>query len=89
MFFMTIFTYEPSNRTEVLRRRMEQGDMVPAGMTVHAEFSAIGGGKVFRIVEVDDEKLALQAVTAWADLGHIEIIPVINTEEAMKLLKGA
>jgi hypothetical protein len=33
MLFMTVFTYEPSARDEVIHRRVEKGAMVPKGMT--------------------------------------------------------
>ena len=88
MQFMVIFTYEPDKRNEVVQRRVETSGALPEGMKLLDEWSVIGGGKVFRVIEADDPKIALMASFGWSDLGNIEIIPVINTEEAMKLIGG-
>lgn len=86
MLFMTIYTYEPEEREAVIRRRAEKGAMAPQGMKIVGEWSALTGGRVFRLVEVDDPRVMLGATAAWADLGKIESIPVMETEEVMKLL---
>jgi len=86
MLFMTIYTYEPGNREAVVRRRAEKGAMVPPGTKIVGEWSALTGGRVFRLVEVEDSRSMAGAAAAWADLGKIEVIPVMPTEELMKLL---
>ena len=85
MLFMTIYTYEPKDREAVIKRRAEKGTMAPPGMKVVGEWSALTAGRVFRLVEVDDPRAMLGATAAWADLGKIESVPVMETEEAMKL----
>ena len=86
MLFMTIYTYEPEKRDEVIKRRAEKGAIAPEGMKIVGEWSAVTGCRVFRLVEVDDPRVMLGASAAWADLGKIETVPVMQTEEAMKLL---
>ena len=86
MLFMTIYTYEPKEREAVIKRRLEQGAMTPPGMKIIGEWSALGGGRVFRLVEADDPQVMLGATAAWADLGKIEVFPVMETEEVMKLI---
>ena len=86
MLFMTIYTYEPEKREAVIKRRAEKGAMAPPGMKIVGEWSDITGGRVFRLVEVDDPRVMLGASAAWADLGKIETVPVMQTEEVMKLL---
>ncbi len=88
MLFMTIYTYEPEKREAVLKRRVEKGTMAPPGMKIVGEWSDITGGRVFRLVEVDDPRVMLGASAAWADLGKIESVPVMETEEVMKLVSG-
>lgn len=88
MQFMVIFTYEPDQRDEVIARRMELGGELPEGMKLIDEWSQIGGGRVFRVIEGEDAKPALLASHAWSDLGKLEIIPVVNSEKAMQLLQG-
>ncbi len=88
MLFMTIYTYEPEKREAVIKRRAEKGAMAPQGMKIVGEWSDITGGRVFRLVEVDDPRVMLGASAAWADLGKIESVPVMQTEEVMKLVSG-
>ena len=88
MLYLTIFTYDPETRNEVVKRRLERGAQIPAGMKVIGEWSAIGGGKVFRVVEVASPEVSLAATRAWSDLGRMEIIPVMSTEDAMKHIPG-
>ena len=88
MLYMTIFTWEPDKRNEVIKRRSEKGGMVPQGMKLLGEWTAISGGQVFRLVDSEDPKAGLQAVLAWSDLGKIEMFPVIETEASMKIALG-
>jgi hypothetical protein len=88
MLFMTIVTYEPGKRDEVIKRRMEKGAMTLKGMKIKGEWSPIGGGRVFRLVELEDPKVGFEAAFAWSDLGKIEIIPVLETEQALKSIKS-
>ena len=62
--------------------------MAPQGMKIVGEWSAVTGGRVFRLVEVDDPRVMAGASAAWADLGKIETVPVMQTEEVMKLVSG-
>jgi len=88
MLFMSTYTYEPANREAVVKRRAEKGAMVPPGSKVIGEWSALTGGRVFRLVEVEDPRSMAGAAAAWADLGKIEAVPVMPTEELMKLLSA-
>ena len=88
MLFMTTYTFEPGNREAVVKRRMEKGAMAPPGMKILGEWSVLTGGRVFRLVEVDDTRAMAGAAAAWADLGKIETVPVMPTEEMIKLLQS-
>jgi len=83
MLFMAIFTYEPEKREEVIKRRAEKGPM--AGGKIIGEWGSIAGGRVFRVVEMDDPNAMLAAVMAWGDLGKIELIPIMTSEDVIKL----
>lgn len=85
MLFMSIFIYEPEKRDEVIKRRAEKGAMIPEGMKVLGEWSDTSGGRVFRLVEMDDPKVGIAASLAWSDLGKIEIVPVMATEESIQV----
>jgi hypothetical protein len=88
MLFMSIYTYEPGNRDAVMKRRVEQGAMVPQGVRVVGEWGSLSGGRVFRLVEAEDPKAFSGAAMAWTDLGKIETYPVMPTEEVMKLVES-
>jgi len=86
MLFMVVFTYEPEDREAVVKRRMKIGQTKIPGMKTIGEWSYLGGGRVFQLVECNDPRSILGASSAWADLGKLEIFPVMETEETMKLL---
>lgn len=86
MLFMTIFTYEPDKREEVIGRAMEKGRMTPEGTKEVGVWSALTGGRVFRIIEADDAAAIYKAAYAWTDLGKLEIVPVMQTDELVKML---
>jgi hypothetical protein len=87
MLFMSVCNYTPENRAQVIKRRLEKGAMDPPGSKLLGEWSYAGGGKVFRLVETDDVRNILGAASAWADLLEIELYPVIETEQALKMLR--
>lgn len=89
MLFMAVATFEPEKRNEVIKRRQERGAIEPPkGTKLIGEWTVIGGGKVFRLIDVEDPKAGFTAALAWSDLCKIEIIPIIETEEALKLMPG-
>ena len=86
MLFMYIITWEPAQRAEVIKRRAEKGAMIPEGMKPIGEWVDLSGGRAFRLVEVDDPKVALAAAVPWVDVAKLEAVPVMEAEERMKLL---
>lgn len=85
MLFVSIYTYEPDKRDEVLKRRAE-GLFKPEGATLHGQWSSITGGRTFTIFEVDNPLIAAQWSQVWNDLGRFEIYPVVETEALMKAM---
>jgi hypothetical protein len=55
-------------------------------MKVLGEWSHIGGGKVFRLVEVSEPAVMVQATHPWASLGVIDTYPVMETDELLAVL---
>jgi hypothetical protein len=84
MLFMIIYTWEPERRNAVIKRRIEKGPLLAGEAKVIGEWSAMAGGRIFRLVEINDTLAALAASRAWTDLGKAEMIPVIVTEDALK-----
>ena len=88
MLFMSIFTWEPEQRNEIIKRRM-QGQALPEGVKSIGEWVELGGGRSFRLIDVPDPKLALAGALPWTDIGYLEMIPVMDSEEAVKFAAQA
>jgi hypothetical protein len=86
MLFMTVYTYEPEYREAVIKKRAEKGGLVPPGVKILGEWSAVTGGRVFRLIEADDVRALLAASHPWADLGKVESYPVMSVDDVIKLL---
>jgi hypothetical protein len=87
MLFMTIYTWEPSKRNEIIKRRAEIGRGIPKEIKVIGEWTDLSGGRGFLLYEAADPKVSMAATLAWSDLLKFEGIPVIETEEVMELVK--
>lgn len=85
MLFISIFTYEPEKRDEVIKRRSE-GLFVPEGAKCHGQWSATGGGRAFTLFEIDDNMALAQWSASWNDLGKFATYPVVDTEELIKAI---
>ena len=88
MLFMCIFTWEPEQRNEIIKRRM-QGQALPEGVKSIGEWVELGGARSFRLIDVADAKLALAGALPWTDIGYLEMIPVMDSEEAVKFAAQA
>ena len=86
MLFMAVFTYEPHDRDQVIKRRID-GLGNPKGVKVKGEWFDISGHRVFRLFEAEDGAHVAASFYDWTDLGVAELIPVVETEFALKLLK--
>jgi hypothetical protein len=84
MLFMNTFRWEPGMTAEVLAQRAK--DTVPEGMRVLNEWTVLSENMVFRLVDIQDPAAMLQVGFAWADLGYIEMYPVMETAEVLKYL---
>ena len=87
MLFMAIFSYSPEDRNLVIERGM--GSEKTAGVTIKGEWFDVSGHRVFRLFEAEDDAHLASSIFSWTDLGVAEIIPVMETEKALKLLKRA
>jgi hypothetical protein len=87
MLFITIYTWEPGQRNELLKRRMEKGMALHEGVKVLGEWTDLCGGRGFMLLESNDPKALIAATMAWSDLMKIEAVPVIETADLMKVAK--
>ena len=84
MLIMDIITWETARSEKVIKRRAEE--KIPQGVKVIGEWVDIGGCRAYRLVEVADPKLLFAMTSFWIGLGKKELVPVMETEEMMKLM---
>ena len=60
--------------------------MVPEGVKMIGQWTALGGGRAFSLFQTDDPMHMMAASYTWSDLASIEVVPVIEAEEVMKLI---
>jgi hypothetical protein len=84
MLFMNIYTWEPGQRNELVKRRMEKGISLGDGVKKVGEWTDLGGGRAFLLMETTDPKAGMTSSTMWSDLMKMEIVPLIETSEIFK-----
>ena len=88
MLFMTIYTYEPEQRNEIFKRRLERGTGAREGIKIIGEWSYLGGHKGFMLFEANDPKVIIGMTMAWSDLMKFDTVPVLEIDEVLKLAKS-
>ena len=88
MLFMNIYTWEPKQRTEILKRRAERGLALSPGVKLVGEWSDISGSRGFLLVEATDPKALMSSIMAWSHLMKMEIVPIIEAGEIWKGIEG-
>ena len=88
MLFMSIYTYEPSQRNAIVKRAQEKGNTYPPGVKVVGDYIDISGGRIFTLFEADNPSDILVSNYAWSDLGKIELVAVMETPKVMEAIKG-
>jgi Protein of unknown function (DUF3303) len=63
--------------------------MVPEGIKVLGEWVDLSGGRSFRLFEAQDANALGLGTYAWNDLMDIEIVPVLQTESVLEVIKNA
>jgi hypothetical protein len=86
MLFMAVFTYEPHDRDQVVERRMKN-PRSPQGVKIKGEWFDVSGHRVFCLFEAEEAAHVAASFYDWTDLGVAELIPVVDTELAIKLLR--
>ena len=85
---MIVYTFSPENRDAVVKRRVEQGALVPPGGKVVGEWASTAGQLVFRLLETDDPKVLMAATLGWSDLGSIESYAVLPMDDVLKIIQS-
>lgn len=82
MLFMAITTWNPGKTDAIVKRFAEKGSLATG--KVIGQWNTMTGSRTYRVVEYDDPKVMVAGGAAWSDLGEIEYIPIISSEEGVK-----
>jgi hypothetical protein len=85
MLFISILTWEPEKRDEIIKRRAD-GLFMPEGAKCLGQWSATEGGRAFTLFEINDNMAAAQWAASWNDLGKFRTYSVVDTEELIKAI---
>lgn len=85
MLFLSIFSWEPEKRDEVIKRRSE-GLFTPEGAKCLGQWSSTQGGRAFTLFEIDNNMALAQWAANFNDLGKFTTYPVVDTEELLKAI---
>jgi hypothetical protein len=88
MLYMTILSWDPDKRNEVIERVKKNG-LEHEGMKVIGTWVDAALGRCFQLTEIPRDinpTLLLKANFAWNDVMKIESIPVLEAAELIKFL---
>ena len=88
MHFMSIYTFHEQNKNAAVARFKETGGAPPAGIKLLARWHDVGGRRGFTICEADDPVALSIWSNKWSDLMKIEVFPVVNDEQLVKVLSS-
>jgi len=81
MKFITIATWEPHQRDELVKRRMESGRMSPKGIKILGEWVDVLGGRAVWLYEVDSAMEGFKWSNRWSDINKFESFPVLEVKD--------
>lgn len=88
MHFMSIYSFTPENKNAVVARFKETGGAPPAGVKMVARGHDVGGLRGYTTCEADDPVALSIWSNRWTDLMKIEVFPVANDEQLVKVLSS-
>ena len=81
MKFITIASWEPHQRDELVKRRMENGRMAPKGIKVISEWVDVLGGRAVWLYEADSAMEGFKWSNRWSDINKFESFPVVEVKD--------
>lgn len=89
MLFMVTSNSLPGKSMEVFKKAAERRNVSLEGIKIIGSWVYPGAGKAFIVCEANDVKALVEMTLPWRDLRQFEIVPVIETEELMKLASSS
>ena len=86
MLYMVIENFRDGDAVPVYRRFRDKGRLAPDGLNYIASWVTEDLRRCFQIMECDDPSLLAQWMARWEDLVEFEVIPVVTSAEASRLV---
>ena len=86
MKFIVTYELSPENRTPSGKRFLETKGAPPEGVTMLGRWHKAGGLAGYLLCETSDAEAIANWCYAWNDLLRFEIVPVIDDEQAGRVL---
>lgn len=81
MRFILIGTWDPQQQDEVVNKRLENGRLVPKGITILNEWLDASGGRSIWLLEADSARECFKWSLHWSNLCRFEMFPVVEVED--------
>ena len=88
MLYMLIEEYKDPGALPVYQRFNERGRMAPEGVRYVASWVTSDLRRCFQVMECDTRKLLETWMQRWADLVDFEVIPVMTSADAARIVLG-
>jgi Domain of unknown function (DUF3303) len=72
----------------VYERAAERGRMLPDGLVYLDSWIDESLKRCFQLMETDDPSLFDEWIACWSDLGDFEVVPVVDSSEAVRRALG-
>lgn len=86
MVYMIIERFKNRDPGPVYARFRERGRVAPDGLQYVASWVETNWARCFQVMECEDPALLTTWMAAWADLVEFEVVPVITSSEAARLM---
>jgi hypothetical protein len=85
MLFMVIERFKDAKT--IYRRMRERGRMLPEGLKYVESWTEANYSRCFQLMECADASLLHKWVIQWQDLVDFEIVPVVASKQAAKMIE--
>lgn len=86
MLFMIIEHFRDGDAVPVYRRFRDQGRLAPPGLNYVGSWVTSDLTRCYQVMECRDRALLDDWMARWTDLVHFEVVPVITSDEAARML---
>lgn len=88
MLYMIIEQFKNCDPGPVYRRFRDKGRLAPENLKYVASWVTSDLAKCFQLMECDDVNVLKEWTEKWNDLVDFEVVPVVTSDEAAKLING-